>query len=58
VKKILRLYDDDIRNLVMEHYNKQSSEVTSVITDEVQEDGSLIERVYYVEVDVSEPSDG
>lgn len=53
MRRILRLNDEDIRGLIMEHYDRKPSEVVSVYTEEVTEDGDTITPVYYVEVDIT-----
>lgn len=56
MKRILRLYDEDLRNMVMEKYDLRPSQVTSVYTEEVvgYGTGEHTEPVFYIEVDESE----
>lgn len=53
MRKILRLNDEDIRNIIMELYDRKPGEVVSVYTEEVTEDEDTITPVYYVEVDMT-----
>lgn len=53
MKKIMRLYDEDLRNLVMEKYDLRPEQVTSVFTEDVVGYGmdEHTEPVFYIEVE-------
>jgi len=53
MKIIKRLYDEDLRDLVMEKYDLRPSQVTSVFTEEVVGQGmdEHTEPVFYIEVE-------
>lgn len=53
MKKIMRLYDEDLRNLVMEKYDVRPEQVTSVFTEDVVGYGmdEHTEPVFYIEVE-------
>ena len=52
MKRLLRLYDEDLRKMVMEQYDVRPSQVTSVFTEEVvgYGEGEHVEPVFYIEV--------
>ena len=52
MKRIIRLYDEDLRRLVMEKYDARPSQVLMCYTEEVKENG--IEPVFYIEVEEDE----
>ena len=56
MKKIMRLYDEDLRNLVMEKYDLRPEQVTSVFTEDVVGYGmdEHTEPVFYIEVEEDE----
>ena len=56
MKKIMRLYDEDLRKLVMEKYNVNSNQVTSIYTEECvgYGMGEHTEPVFYIEVEENE----
>lgn len=53
MKRFIRLYDEDLRRLVMEHYDVRPSQVTSTFTEEVvgQGMGEHTVPVYYIEIE-------
>ena len=53
MKKIMRLFDEDLRAMVMEKYNLRPDQVTSVFTEEVMGYGpeEHTEPVFYIEVE-------
>lgn len=53
MKKIMRLYDEDLRNLVMEKYDLRPEQVTSIFTEDVVGYGmdEHTEPVFYIEVE-------
>lgn len=56
MKKIIRLYDEDLRNMVMEKYDVRPEQVTSIFTEEVIGYGmnEHTEPVFYIEVEENE----
>ena len=55
MKRLLRLYDEDLRKMVMEQYDVRPSQVTSVFTEEVVEHSDeRTEPVFYIEVELDE----
>lgn len=52
MKKITRLYDEDLRKIIIEKYNLRPEQVTSIFTEEVvgYGMGEHIEPVFYIEV--------
>ena len=56
MKRFIRLYDEDLRNLVMEKYDLRPEQVMSVYTDEVigYGMGEHTEPVFYIEVEENE----
>jgi hypothetical protein len=54
LKKFVRLYDEDLREMVMEHYDAKPTQVVSVYTEEVDEDTDEVTPVYYIEVAVND----
>ena len=53
MKKIMRLFDEDLRAMVVEKYNLRPEQVTSVFTEEVVGYGleEHTEPVFYIEVE-------
>lgn len=53
MKKITRLFDEDLRAMVMEKYDLRPEQVTSVFTEEVVGYGleEHTEPVFYIEVE-------
>lgn len=53
MKRLMRLYDEDLRAMVMERYDLRPSQVTSVYTEEVVRHGKdeHVEPVFYIEVE-------
>lgn len=53
MKRLMRLYDEDLREMVMEKYDLRPSQVTSVYTEEVKGYGmdEHTEPVFYIEVE-------
>lgn len=53
MKKLMRLYDEDLREMVMEKYDLRPSQVTSVYTEEVVGQGmdEHTEPIFYIEVE-------
>ena len=55
MKRLLRLYDEDLRKMVMEQYDVRPSQVTSVFTEEVVGNSDKrTEPVFYIEVELDE----
>ena len=56
MKRLMRLYDEDLRAMVMERYDLRPNQVTSVYTEEVKGYGmdEHIEPVFYIEVEEDE----
>ena len=56
MKRLMRLYDEDLRAMVMERYDLRPNQVTSVYTEEVKEYGmdEHIEPVFQIEVEEDE----
>ena len=56
MKRLMRLYDEDLRAMVMEKYDLRLSQVTSVFTEEVVGYGlnEHTEPVFYIEVEENE----
>ena len=50
MKRILRLYDEDIRKILMEHFNCQPSEIISIYTEDVDENDNRT-PVFYIEIE-------
>lgn len=50
MKKILRLDEDDITNILMEHFDVRPSQITSIYTD-VEDDNGNIETKFFIEVE-------
>lgn len=53
MKKIMRLYDEDLREMVMEKYDLRPEQVTSIFTEECRGSGmnEHMEPVFYIEVE-------
>lgn len=53
MKRLMRLYDEDLREMVMEKYDLRPSQVTSIYTEEVvgYGMGEHTEPVFYIEVE-------
>ena len=53
MKKLMRLYDEDLREMVMEKYDLRPDQVTSVFTEEVVGQGmnEHTEPVFYIELE-------
>jgi len=53
MKKLMRLYDEDLRALVMEKYDLRPEQVTSIYTQECvgYGQGERYEPVFYIEVE-------
>ena len=53
MKRFMRLYDEDLREMVMEKYDLSPNQVTSVFTEEVVGQGmnEHTEPVFYIEVE-------
>ena len=54
MKRFMRLYDEDLRAMVMEKYDLRPSQVTSVFTEEVVDEDERVEPVFYIEVEEDE----
>ena len=56
MKKLMRLYDEDLRAMVMEKYDLCPEQVTSIYTEETvgYGMGEHIEPVFYIEVQENE----
>ena len=50
MKRILRLDEDDITGILMEHYDVRPSQITSIYTDVEDEDGN-VETKFFVEIE-------
>lgn len=50
MKRILRLDEDDIMSILMEHYDVRPSQITSIYTDVENENGD-IETKFFVEIE-------
>lgn len=50
MKRFMRLYDEDLRAIVMEKYDLRPSQVTSVYTEEV-DDNENVKPIFYIEVE-------
>ena len=53
MKKILRFYEDDFRDMIMEKYDLRPEQLTSVYTEECvgYGEGERMEPVFYIEVE-------
>ena len=51
MKKILRLDEDDITGILMEHFDVRPSQVTSLYTDIKDEETDEIETRFFVEIE-------
>ena len=53
MKRLMRFYDEDLRQLVIEKYNLRQDQVTSVFTEELvgYGQGERTEPVFYIEVE-------
>ena len=51
MKKILRLYEEDIREIVMEHFDCKPSEIVSIYTEDVDDDENVT-PIFYIEVEL------
>ena len=53
MKRYMRLYEDDLRNLVMEHYDVRPSQVTTCYTEEIKGYGIAESTVpvFYIEIE-------
>lgn len=56
MKRLMRLYDEDLRAMVMEKYDLRPEQVTSIYTEEVvgYGMGERVEPVFYIEVEENE----
>lgn len=56
MKRLMRLYDEDLRAMVMEKYDLHPSQVTSIYTEECRGygEGEHMEPVFYIEVEEDE----
>jgi hypothetical protein len=56
MKRLMRLYDEDLREMVMEKYDLRPSQVTSIYTEECRGYGESehMEPVFYIEVEENE----
>lgn len=56
MKKLMRLYDEDLRAIVMEKYDLRPEQVTSIYTEECRGygQGEHYEPVFYIEVEENE----
>ena len=53
MKRFVRLYDEDLRAMVMERYDVRPEQVTSIYTEEITGYGvgERVEPVFYIEVE-------
>lgn len=53
MKKIIRFYEDDLRNFIAEKYNVPLEQVTAIINEEMTGYGmgEHLETVFYIEVE-------
>ena len=54
MKRILRLDEDDILNILMEHFDVRPSQITSIYTDIEDEKAKEIETKFFIEVEEGE----
>ena len=56
MKRIMRFYDEDLRNMIMEKYDLRPDQVTSIYTEECHGYGmnEHVEPVFYIEVEEDE----
>jgi len=56
MKKIIRLYEEDLKNIVMERFDVRPSQVSSVYTEKCvgYGQGERYEPVFYIEVEEDE----
>lgn len=50
MKRILRLYEKDIKNILVEYFNCRPSEILSIYTEEQDETGDIV-PIFYIEVE-------
>ena len=53
MKRVIRLDEDDISKIIMEHFDARPSQVTSLYIDEEDETGE-IDTKFYIEVEENE----
>lgn len=53
MKKLLRFYEDDLKNIIMEQYDVRPSQITSIYTEDYDE-GEHLEPIFYIEVELNE----
>lgn len=51
MKRILRLYDDDIRDILMEHFDCTPDEIISVYTEDYDEENNVVKPIFYIEIE-------
>ena len=54
MKRFIRLYDDDLRDILTQYYQTDKEKVTSIYTDECINEGTEDEHyepIYYIEVE-------
>lgn len=53
MKRLIRLYDEDLKNIVMERFDCRPSDITMTYTEDVDENENVT-PVFYIEVEEHE----
>ena len=51
MKRLMRLDEDDIVEILMEHFDVRPSQITSIYTDVLNKDTEEVETKFFVEVE-------
>ena len=51
MKRILRIYEEDIKNILMEYFDCKPSEIISIYEEDVDEDTGETNPIFYIEVE-------